>query len=1005
MPIETGTRFDRYQILAPLGVGGMGEVYLALDPKLGRKVALKLLPEKYTKDPLRLRRFEQEAQAASALNHPNIITIHEIGEVEGILFIATEFIEGITLRKRLAVKPLSIRETLDTAIQIANALAAAHAAGIVHRDIKPENIMLRPDGYVKVLDFGLAKLIEREESSSTPPQSPLTESLSSTSSTQTLSASDPKNEIPVSPTVAANPIDSAHFDQPNPNRTTEQNFSHSLSDERFATIADVPTKHTLPGLVLGTLHYMSPEQARGRQVDRRTDIFSLGIVLYEMLAGRVPFDGNSSKAIINSILADEALPLTELRPETPDLLEWIVAKALIKEREERYQTAREILNDLKRLQQRLEVETELARNRRNRSGETQNTGEQRLINARQFINDSDADLQLGGTPTKSRSRSGELFAFVRHNQNAGLLSRYPLPTFFFATCLLLLLGALLYVSVISRKYDALPFGETRITRFTTSGKVLRAAISPDGKYVVYAAGDARRQSLSVRQVVTMSNVEIVPTAQVLYRGLTFSPDGNFIFYVVQESNNPIQALYQLPVLGGTPRKLITDIDSPVALSADGSQLAFVRRMRSTGEDVLMIADVDGGNPHPLATRAGTEFFHVTGLAWSPDGKTILCPAGSREGRRRMFYVTVRVADGEVKQVTDVRWSTVGRAAWMPDGKAIVVSGIETGTTQTQIWLLRYPSGEARRITNDLNDYRDLSLTADGQTLITVQTEAQVHISLLPNGDSTQARQITTGVSRYNGVRGMSWTPDGRLVYVSRQSGSQDIWIMNADGTNQKQLTTPEMRADVNPSVTPDGHYIVFTSSRTGFSNLYRMALDGSDQVQLTSGAGEEFLVTASDSQSVIYVDTSSSLFTLWRVSIEGGTPVQLTKKLSTRPAMSPDGKWIACWYRAETEEPWRLAILPAAGGPPNQLLTLPASVETSLPVRWMADSSALCFLDDRNGLQNIWAISLAGEELKQLTNFTGEQIFWFEWSPDGKQLAVSRGSLTNDVVMFAAIKN
>lgn len=228
--------------------------------------------------------------------------------------------------------------------------------------------------------------------------------------------------------------------------------------------------------------------------------------------------------------------------------------------------------------------------------------------------------------------------------------------------------------------------------------------------------------------------------------------------------------------------------------------------------------------------------------------------------------------------------------------------------------------------------------------------------------------------------------------------------MNGDGKNPKQLTTPAMRADVNPSVTADGKYIVFTSSRTGFSNLYRMALDGTDQVQLTSGAGEEFLVTTHDSQAAIYVDTSSSLFTLWRVGIDGGTPVQLTKHLSTRPAVSPDGQWIACWYRQETTQPWRLAIIPITGGPPSQLLSLPATAETSLPVRWMPDGNGVCFLDDRNGVQNIWAISLTGSEPKQITNFTDEQIFWFEWSPDGKQLAVSRGQLINDVVIFNAYK-
>jgi serine/threonine protein kinase len=396
MPIQPGTRFDRYQILAPLGVGGMGEVYLALDTRLGRKVALKLLPEKYTKDPVRLRRFEQEAQAASALNHPNIITIHEIGEVDGVHFIATEYVEGVTLRKRLTAKRLSIREALDTAIQIANALAAAHTAGIVHRDIKPENVMLRPDGYVKVLDFGLAKLLERNSTPQVPVEARQTEpyiempTFAETKQTgaeaeklaEELAEALTERDTSESGSSRSIPHDLVGQNSDSRNSQIELNATGeksagSLSDQRFETVADIPAGQTLPGLVMGTLHYMSPEQARGRLVDTRTDIFSLGVVLYEMLTRRMPFEGPSSKAVINAILTEEPTPVAHFRPDTPDLLEWIVAKALIKEREERYQTAREMLNDLKRLQQRLEIETELARKHRRASSEVEDSGEQR----------------------------------------------------------------------------------------------------------------------------------------------------------------------------------------------------------------------------------------------------------------------------------------------------------------------------------------------------------------------------------------------------------------------------------------------------------------------------------------------------------------------------------------------------------------------------------------------------------------------------------------------------
>lgn len=276
--LEPGDSIGHYEVVSLLGVGGMGQVYLAQDAKLGRKVALKLLPPTYTRNESRLRRFQQEARAASALNHPNILTIHELGEVNGEQFIATEFVEGETLRERLKRAPLSLAETLDVAVQIAGALAAAHKAGIVHRDIKPENIMLRDDGYVKVLDFGLAKLTELQE-----------------------------------PTTQG----------------------------RVPENVDISS-----GLVMGTVKYMSPEQARGQQVDPRSDIFSLGVVLYEMIAGHAPFEGKNSKELISAILKEEP-PLTHV----PDQIQRLISRALRKKTEDRYQTIEDVLADLKSLRE------------------------------------------------------------------------------------------------------------------------------------------------------------------------------------------------------------------------------------------------------------------------------------------------------------------------------------------------------------------------------------------------------------------------------------------------------------------------------------------------------------------------------------------------------------------------------------------------------------------------------------------------------------------------------
>src|SRR5207244_3382890 len=288
-----GESIGHYRIESLIGVGGMGEVYLARDERLGRKVALKLLPEHMTANEAQLSRFKTEARAASALNHPNILTVYEIGTEANRQFIATEFIEGVTLRASLAYGRMNLHATLEIAVQVASALAAAHEAGVVHRDIKPENIMLRPDGYAKVLDFGIAKLTEQRP------------------------ASD--------------------------------------SDIRETTAA----LQTRPGLVLGTAHYMSPEQARGQKVDARSDIWSLGVVLYEMVGGSPPFRGETPSDCIASILTTEPPPLSGVSPDVPLKLESVLQKAWRKNSDERYQTIKEMLADLRILKGKLETESSL----------------------------------------------------------------------------------------------------------------------------------------------------------------------------------------------------------------------------------------------------------------------------------------------------------------------------------------------------------------------------------------------------------------------------------------------------------------------------------------------------------------------------------------------------------------------------------------------------------------------------------------------------------------------
>ena len=970
MPIAEGTRLDRYQILSPIGTGGMGEVYLAQDTRLGRKVAIKLLPAHYTQDKERLRRFEQEAFAASALNHPNIITIFEVGhsttETGSYHFIVTEFIEGQTLRRKFAGGKLSIHEALEIASQIASALSAAHNAGIIHRDLKPENLMIRPDGYVKMLDFGLAKLTES-----------FNPDLTGAMFDAQLDSSEFQNQAGLD----------ASLGETAPISTGQETYGPPATS----------LKQTVPGVVMGTAQYMSPEQARGLRVDWRTDLFSFGIVLYEMLTGRAPFTGSSPKEIVAGILNSDPLPLSHYLPEAPEALEWIVSKALVKDREERYQTAKEMLNDFKRLQRRIEVERELSRSN---MASVEGNEDKHLTKADRLSGNTTQELNLA-TGIISQAKSSGIFAHLSGREPR---NRFLNPLFItMVITTLLAIGFSLYLYLNGPSTVRSPFQSVQFRRFTTSGKATRAAISPDGKYVVHVMNDAGKQSLLVRQVTDSNNVVIVQPADIFYRGLTFSRDGTSVYFVAQERTDPIQSLFQVPVLGGTPRKILRDIDSPVAVSPDTKQLAFIRRVRGTGEDQLMLANADGSNPRILTSRKGPDFYNITGLEWSPDGKTLACPAGSNSGTRHMFVAEINVATGQEKPLSTHRWANVGRVSWTRDGKGLVIGAMELGSSLTQIWHIPYPKGTAQRITNDLNDYRDMYITADSQTLVTVQSEAHVNVWLTSLTEPTKSRKITEGIGQRSGERGVTWTPDGQIVFISRASGSQDIWIMDQSGQSQQQLTGAETRAEIYPAVSPDGRYIAFVSTRSGNSHIYRLDLENGEQIQLTNGISEEFPTISTDGKWVIYNSTASTNFTLWRVPIDGGEPQQLTTHLSQWPAVSPDGLHIACWYRQESNTPWKIALIPINGGEPEKMIDLPGA-DAAFPVRWMPDGKGISFVSTRGGVSNIWAHTIETGETVQLTQFTSDQIFWFDWSHDGKQLASSRGSVANDVVLINLMK-
>jgi Tol biopolymer transport system component len=551
-----------------------------------------------------------------------------------------------------------------------------------------------------------------------------------------------------------------------------------------------------------------------------------------------------------------------------------------------------------------------------------------------------------------------------------------------------------------------PSHSIKIEKLTTNGKSVDAAISPDGKYVVYILDEGGQQSLWTRQVATSSNVQIIPPANVGYWALSFTPDSNYINFVKIEEGT-LASLYQMSALGGIQKKLLSDMDGSIGYSPDGRQVAFVRGNNpNLGESALMIANADGTNERILAVLKKPDTFPwwtKQTPSWSPDGKTIACVVGGTySGSSPMKVVEVNVADGGVTPITNNGWYEIKRIEWLKDKSGLLILAADKASSYyaQQVWHIDYPSGEARRITTDFNNYLGMNLSADSDTLLAVQSNRISNIWYMPNADTSRAVQIKSGGNNGDGTDGLSLAPDGRVVYYSRASGADDIWVMNGDGTNQKQLTA-DSGANYDFKVTPDGRYIVFTSERTGGMNLWRMDLDGGNQKQLTSGNSDFGASISPDSQWVIYGSDRSGNPTIWKVSIDGGDSVQLTEYAAENPEISPDGKFIVCNYRVETNSPWRNAIIQIDGGKPIKVFDLP---HTEQDIRWSPDGRAINYVNLRNGVANIWSYPLDGSPSKQLTDFKTEQIYNFKWSPDGKNLVLARGTTTSDVVMIRGFR-
>jgi eukaryotic-like serine/threonine-protein kinase len=912
--LKAGQTLGSYEINSFISRGGMGEVYLAQDRRLSRKVALKILPASFTKDADRLGRFEQEARAASALNHPNIITIYEILKTRSTHVIATEFVEGETLRQRLLHTPLSLSQSLQIATQVADALAAAHQAGIVHRDIKPENIMLRPDGYVKVLDFGLAKLSEQTSSE---------------------------------------------------------------------VAAEAPTRQvrTGSGMVIGTAGYMSPEQARGKVVDARSDIFSLGAVIYELVTGQKPFDGETASDILAAILKSEPAPLSDFVSDLPPELGRIINKTLRKDREERYQVVKDLLIDLKSLAQDLEF-------------------------ARRMKQTPD-EVALPSPAVQTSPRTGSAARTDQVDAAPTLISKPGLssivkprrwPTVALVALIVMVSSFGIY-KLWTRSREVTPPINTNIARVTAwSALDTQPTLSPDGKSVAYSSNHNGTFEIYVKQL-TQGGREIQLTSDGKENlQPVWSADGQQIAYYSMKSGG----IWVIPTLGGSPRQL-TEFGASPKWSHDGSMLAFNSDSNpdlgggSVGSSTIWIVSAQGGAPRQV-TKVGSPAGGHVGPTWSPDDKKIVFLALNFS--TQVLWST-SVDGSDLKQLTDKMLGKVGHSVFSPDGRWIYFDSgplIQALPVSPQTGL---PLGQPVKLVDvGVSFVSSLSLSGDGKRLAySVQTQSS-NIWAVAVSPKTNEAGPPFPITNQTGTRNNmpSFSPDGHKVAFMEyiRGGGADIWVADADGKNPISVTSNPR--NLLPNWFPDGDQIAFLSLRDGHRSVWALSIQSRRERQLLSLAKDiDYMrLSADGKQMLLNYQDDRGVINSWVVPVGGTQPKQVTfdKELAGFGCWSPDGKFIA--YQMKRGDDAFLMLMPVDGGEAVQL-TLGRG--RSWPFSFSPDGDKILFAGERNGVWNVYWVSRSTKEQKQVTSYTKMNAFvrYPSWSPLGTQMAYEYSETTGNI--------